>query len=127
MPFRFEIDRERGIVYAVSEGVVNAEAVRDYLRRLESDPTYASNLNALIDVRSAITGFTAEDLRDIAELVRRRPEGAESRRAVVVASDEHYGLMRMFEAYTASGPTRYRVFRDPDEAVAWLEEPPGDE
>jgi hypothetical protein len=121
MPFRFRIDTQHGVVFAVSEGSVGTADVRDYLKRLESDPAYRSGYDALIDVRHATSNITADDLRDIAELVRRRPREAESKRAVVVSSDEHYGLMRMFEAFTESGPTRYRVFRDLEEARAWVE------
>lgn len=121
MPIQYEIDKERRILRAVSVGGVDAAEVRDYLRRLESDPDYDPSFNGIIDVRSATAAVTPDDIRDIAELVRRRPKEASGRRAVIVGSDEHFGLMRMFEAYTSSGPTRYRVFRDSDEANAWLE------
>lgn len=121
MPIQYEIDKEQRVLRAISIGKVDAAAVRDYLRRLESDPDYDPSFNGVIDVRAATATVTPDDIRDIAELVRRRPKEASGRRAVIVASDEHFGLMRMFEAYTASGPTRYRVFRDLDAANAWLE------
>lgn len=121
MPIQYDIDRQRGIVRVVSVGRIDSSTVRDYLARLESDPLYEPGYDALIDVRAATSDMTPDDVRDIAELVRRRPATSESRRAVLVASDKHFGLMRMFEAYTSVGPTRYRVFRDPEEANAWLE------
>jgi hypothetical protein len=121
MPIQYEIDKGRRLLRAVSIGRVDAEAVRDYLRRMESDPDYDPAFDGIIDVRSASADVSPDDIRDIAELVRRRPREATGRRAVLVSSDEHFGLMRMFEAYASGGPTRYRVFRDPDEAKAWLE------
>jgi hypothetical protein len=121
MPIQYEIDRGRRLLRAVSVGRVDAEAVRDYLRRIENDSEYDPSFDGIIDVRGATADVSPDDIRDIAELVRRRPVEATGRRAVLVSSDEHFGLMRMFEAYTSRGPTRYRVFRDPDEANAWLE------
>jgi hypothetical protein len=120
MSIQYEVDRVRRLVRAVSTGRIDQQVVRDYLRRLQDDPAYSDDLDAIIDLREASSDFNLEDVRDIAELVRRRPKEAISKRAVIVSSDEHFGMMRMFEAYTSKGPTRYRVFRDMEEAQAWI-------
>ena len=54
-------------------------------------------------------------------LVRRRyPERARARIAYVVASDLGFGMSRMYELLSDASPQYNALFRDHDEAMAWL-------
>jgi hypothetical protein len=43
------------------------------------------------------------------------------RAAVIASSNLIYGLLRMYEVFNEGNPAQIRVFREPDEALKWLE------
>jgi hypothetical protein len=78
----------------------------------------------LIDARGYRPAFSAEDVRSIVTLLRRL--GRESRlgpTAIIVDSDDGYGMIRMLEILVED-VCAVRPFRDPEEAEKWLAEFP---
>ncbi len=51
---------------------------------------------------------------------QRNPFRTDSRRAVVVASDEAFGMARMYGSYSDSAPDQFRVFRELGSALEWV-------
>jgi hypothetical protein len=121
VPYRFRIEPERAIFFTEMWGSMTAEQSRRYFEDLAAHPDYRPEFDGLIEMRGIEGTLTADELRGIAEMTRVASSGRRPRRALVVGSDLHYGLMRMFEAYSADGPREYRVFRTKDRALAWLE------
>ena len=70
-------------------------------------------------------GYRMEEARHLSEAARLGKERVGGKPAVVVRSDLQFGLARMSEAFAASHPLPYalRVFRDRNEALAWLTGP----
>jgi hypothetical protein len=44
----------------------------------------------------------------------------EGKTAVVVATDFHFGLARMYEVFSSDVPVEFVVFRDLEAATAWV-------
>ncbi|MDJ0710745.1 MAG: STAS/SEC14 domain-containing protein [Woeseiaceae bacterium] len=63
--------------------------------------------------------FTAAEIRQIAARVKKKWPHAE-RVAFVAADDLTFGLARMFEAFREEEGFLTKVFRDEEEARAWL-------
>ncbi len=42
------------------------------------------------------------------------------KKCVIASSNLVYGLLRMYEVFSEGNPVRIRVFRQPDEAMAWV-------
>jgi hypothetical protein len=103
------------------EGPTGYEHVRRYLDTLFADPRYQTGMPGLIDCRGVKSLFSVADLRRLAADVRNRPQlRAKSKSAVIASSNLVYGLLRMYEVFSEGDPVEMRVFRKPEEAMAWL-------
>ncbi len=124
MPIRYEI--EPRMLRFCTEGDVaydeTMHVLRDGLTRGEDAirSGSAAPFDLLFDVRESLENRSAEELRQMADLVAER-SGILSGRAAVVASDVlHFGLGRMFGAYADARQIEVRVFYSLEEAESWL-------
>jgi hypothetical protein len=119
MPATYEIDKQRRLVISTAwEHFTVADALA-HQDKLLKDPDFDPSFSQLMD----FTQVTQIDLEasDVRRLAERTVFSANSRRAIVAASDLAYGLSRMFEMLRENaGENGIRVFRDLDEAVDWL-------
>ena len=111
----------------VGTGTLTPDELENALLDAYRHPDYRPDANSLCDLRGAgVEAFTGPEVRRIVDAVlehRGAPPGI--RTAIVVGRDLSYGLARMFaQQLEAESPSDVMVFRDMDEAMAWLE---GDE
>jgi hypothetical protein len=121
MPVECRIDSENGIVHTILSGEVGASeiiaAIDDLLRR----PDYRTGMIGLADLRSYTWRAEVSDIRRIAQfMIANGARIGRSRTAIVVSNDYSFGMSRMYEAFAAASPIKLKIFRDMDEAVAWL-------
>ncbi len=115
------IDSERGFVFTTITGEITVGDVLADIERLAAQPSYRPEMPGIVDMRQATTHMTAEQIEQIAQTLKKRPNVvSHTRRALLVSSDLLYGLYRMFESFADENPTEYRVFRDENEARAWI-------
>jgi hypothetical protein len=118
MPASYKIDKARRLVTSTASGFLTAADLATHQRRLLGDPDFDPSCSQIFDC-TAVSGidFNAED---VGALAARTIFSPHSRRAVVVTTDEQYGLFRMFKMIReAHGEHGIRVFRDPNEALRW--------
>jgi hypothetical protein len=119
MPADFYIDVPRRMVFSHGSGVLRLADFRDHMERLLQHPDFRPEFNQLLDFRRVedVT-ITAEE---IILLAARNVFSPKSRRAFVVTSDLHFGLVRMFGSYRENaGEKGIKLFREMKEALAWL-------
>lgn len=121
MPISYRF--EDGILRTTIEGETGFEDVKRYLDTLLADPAFVPGMPGLIDCRKVKSLFSIRDLRRTAADTKDRPAMKVPGRAAVIASSNLiYGLLRMYEVFSEGQATRIRVFRQPEEALAWLME-----
>ena len=119
MPADFFIDTQRGVVFSKAVGVFSRADVQDHMERLLRHPAFLPAFNQLVDFRE-VTKFALSG-EEIAELAMKTVFSPLSKRALVVSSDEHYGLSRMIGTYREiGGEPGMKVFRQMDAALSWL-------
>jgi hypothetical protein len=74
-------------------------------------------MGQLSDARDVTSTVPAEGIR---ELASNTPFGEGSRRAIVVTSDVVFGVSSMYELRQLEGGADVKLFRDIQEARAWL-------
>ena len=116
LSYSFYIDAARGIVFTTASGDLTMEEALAYAEALRDDPDFRPTMNALVDARTLTSVFSATEVRQLARVT---PFRAESRRAIVVASDLQFGLGRMYVLTTGEDRPKARVFKDMQEARAW--------
>ncbi|MBU8920772.1 MAG: STAS/SEC14 domain-containing protein [Bacteroidales bacterium] len=118
-----EIDRESGLRIHVVTGRLTMEDLIGSLEKVYSRPDYDPAMNVLWDLRDAdFSAFVSPQIQQVRDFVTSNwgTEGT-SHAAMVVSSDEAFGLMRMYEFYLKQkSRNEVQVFRDYDEALDWI-------
>jgi hypothetical protein len=118
MPGSYRIDVENKLVYGRLWGVLTDREVFDLARALRADPRFDPLFALIVD------SCDLADLRVTTAGVRNAaghtPFTHTARRAIVVGSDESFGLTRMFGSLIEAKPEDFAIFRDLPAAFEWL-------
>jgi hypothetical protein len=118
MPIKHTIDVERRLVYSRLWGVVSEVDAWSSAASLMDDPSFDPTFAQLSDMRD-VTKIEV-DPSTIRDLATMRIFDAESRRAIVVASDLQTGVGRMTTSYAERGDQQIALFTSVTEAEEWL-------
>jgi hypothetical protein len=118
MPGAYTVDLTRSLVLSRGWGVLTDRELLAHVRALTIDSRFAPHFRQFVDLRDVMdVQFTASTIR---EMVRLNPFGAGARRALVVTSDELFGMARMYQLMTDESPAELQIFRKADHALQWL-------
>lgn len=123
MPIETTIDTEAGVIVRTVTGVFTVE---EFFAEVDKDPDrpgFRQNLHLLWDFSAAdVSTLDADRLKEMADGSQKRMpgRGSKSKSAILVSADLNYGIARMYDVYAESLPIQRSVFRDRDEAWAWL-------
>lgn len=124
----YEIDPHQRCAFLRFEGAIDDELLAATFRALYEDPRHLPGYDELSDLRGAdVIRLTGGGLRQLAELVESRLQGRCDgfRSAIVAPADLSFGMARVYEAHAADPLERVMVFRELEQAHAWLGvEPP---
>jgi hypothetical protein len=84
---------------------------------------FSPGIDSIWDFRKTTSAsVTNDDLKEIARYNERIGpiRGPKWKAALVVSTDLFFGLARMFEAFADSAPNEIKVFRNMEEATAWI-------
>lgn len=123
MPYAYQISETDKVVFAVFEGTVTTEEFWSYRSELANDPAWKPGFDQLVDVRKISDEVvTVEETRSLAggasEAIH--PRLGDGKLAIVVATDLHYGIARMYEVQSGDSPRPVQTFRDIAPALEWL-------
>lgn len=95
MPAFYAIDRERRVVLSTGSGIVTKDELMGHQNRLVEDPDFDPSFSQLWN----LTQVTEAKVKaaDVEMMARRDVFSPASRRAIIVAKEDHYGLARMFQ------------------------------
>jgi len=119
VPAFYKIDKERRVVLSTGSGVVTKDDLMGHQDRLLEDPDFNPSFSQLWNLTQVTeANFKAADVEMMA---RRDVFSRGSRRAIVVAKEDHYGLARMFQIHRElSGENGIRIFRNLDDGLDWI-------
>ena len=122
MAISYRIDVERDLVLVEGSGVLNDVDLLSFRKSLVDDPLFHPDMMELADFRSVERHeHTTEGFNQFLELEKSIIKQLGNYRiAIVTRSDLHYGFSRMYKAQVADVLPQVNVFRDMDEAQAWL-------
>ena len=119
-------DFTEGVLRLTMQGASSPADVTAMIDAALRDERRPALRGLLLDARESTTAAkrSSAQIRGLAEEVERRGAEFGGRLALLATSDIVYGLMRMGEVWVqASGKVQSRVFRDEEEALAWLASP----
>lgn len=121
MPVNYQIDRERGLVMTIGEGVVTWAEFTAHVQKLRMDPAFHPGLREVLDtIHVSAVDFSARELGTFFQQGK-DPYGSGSWRAVVAPDDRFYALAKMYQMWMAvTRDKHFEVFRTREEAYRWL-------
>lgn len=122
MPITYSIDPERNLVTVEASGVLKEADYLEARVRLAHDPQLRPGMMQLMDFRMVERHELTPHLYSsfINQEKSLEPQFGDYRLAVVTSSDLHFGFTRMFMVEMDNFQSNMGVFRDMDEARAWL-------
>lgn len=118
MPGSYRIDVTGGVVYSRAWGALTDAEVAAHGQALLADPRFDPGFRQIVDF------LELTDIRlsgaGVREIARHNPFRQDARRAFVVASDEAFGLTRMFWMFTNSSADAFQIFRALEPAFEWI-------
>ena len=127
MPIVRNIDGKRNLVTLTCSGAIAKGSIRAAFCEMLDDPVFRPGANILWDFRD-IQGVapSEQQIIDFVTMVKESQtrRGSNYKVAMIVDKDLHYGLIRMFQAYSDSEalPLEVMLFRTKDDAYRWLDE-----
>lgn len=123
-PFKatWRIDPDEGWIEMVITGEVTLPELFEFIANAHLDPAYHPDIPGFTDFRHASLSFTFDDMMQV---VTAESAGASWNRtywAYVVPPDDEamYGTLRMYQNLVAHTRAPVALFRDIDEARAWM-------
>lgn len=119
MPATFTVDVARRTVFSRGWGILVDDDLRQTQQGVRTCPGFEADFSQLYDF-TAVTDVqvTADSLWG---MVGNSPFAMRARRAVVVDSDVAFGVVRMYEQMSGRSPDTFKIFRDRESALRWLE------
>ena len=127
MHYEHDFETDRGFVMVRAWGTATAEGFEALDRELIEHPQWRAGRSVLFDLRELdMTELSSPGTRTSAAFVTSISEAlGDGRWACVMGRDVDYGLARMFQALTDGTELEVMVFREIEEALAWLGSPEG--
>ncbi len=122
MAITYRIDRALGLVHTTATGTLTDEDLADHKRALLRDPDFKPGMKELSDVRAVEQlQVTVDGVRRLVALDKvQSADLVDYQLAIVVSADLVFGMARMYETLTEDSVQDVGVFRDMEEAKAWL-------
>jgi hypothetical protein len=126
MPIEVRIDETLRLVRLKASGELTLRDLVEAIEPMLQASGFEPDMPQLLDLGSVErSGITADQMRSLVEVFAKEvPRVGSGRVAVFAPRPVIFGLSRMYEALSEELPMRLRVFRDRDEAEAWLLEAP---
>lgn len=125
MALTYHIHSERSLVVVTRSERVGAEAWESFLSGVLADPAYERGFAILEDRRALPELPTRLEVERASRWIQDHGKAlGPTRWAIVVAesSPAAFGMARVREALTSTGPVHVRAFTDYDSALAWTSE-----
>lgn len=122
MPISYRIESPGDLIVVEAIGEVPVEAYVDLWNEMIADERISPGPRILADFRKVEVRRSGAEVRSVAATVHRFQAFVEGGRMAVIADQPaSFGLARMYESLVEPTAFEVRVFRDPDEARAWID------
>lgn len=125
MAITYRIDPRLRIILTTAHGILTDDELLAHKQRLVRDPAFEPDMVELSDVRGVDElAVTPEGIRRFVEQDREDADRfGDYKLAIVASQDVVFGMARMYATLTEANLSTVGVFRDMEEARAWLHVP----
>lgn len=122
MPVTFSIDPDTDLITFTVRGDLSLDEVRNALENQFDHPHFRKGMNAMWNLKEARIKITMVELPELISAIQAMSDqrGKGFKVALLVRSNEDFGLSSLFEMSAYVLPFAVRVFRNSKEAAAWV-------
>lgn len=121
MTTSYRIYRDINLFIVKSSGPANLKEILDTLKHLQDDPDFSETYDSLWDAIERTVSFKENDVIALMKFLKPYEFNKNPKRAFLVPSDLHHGMVRMFLTYHYGlNRSNLGIFRERDEAFKWL-------
>ena len=124
MSISAKVDSELGVAFLIVEDPWSLDEFRDALGLMSKDPSFDEAMGVVVDFARVTTVPASADIEQFMAYLGGQDDRRNVKRAILVDSDLQYGMARMGAAYAEHYALRVQVYRELDEALAWLRDQP---
>jgi hypothetical protein len=114
-------DTDGDFAMVTCEGYFTIDNIREIVEWVKMEPSLPERIKLLIVDQSTNFDPSTVQLEEIAAIYGSIKDRINSRWALVVAKEYHFGLGRMYSVFAERYGLEARVFTNADEARAWLD------
>lgn len=118
------VDFGRGVAFLTVDEPWSVEDLRGALDVLGTDPQFDPAMGVVVDFTRVTTAPVSAEIEQYMAFLGGQGDRRNVKRAILVSNDLQYGMARMAAAYGEHYSLRVQVYRDLDEALAWLGDEP---
>lgn len=125
MAVNTEIDEKRNLLIHHFSGSVSLQTLMKTIENTLTNPKYRVGMNAIwVCDDGTKVNLSSEDTQKVSEYARKvfDKKGMSYKLALVASDDLPYGMTRVYEGWSNDRPITINIFRQLDEAFAWIEE-----
>jgi hypothetical protein len=122
MSLTIDLESLDGINIGIAHGKLTLDEIKESaaaMKGLVDGP----DVRSLWDLRDASFDLDVAQVNDLADTMKLMFAGSTNQTAFLVSEDLEFGLIRMYEVLRGTKDVRISVFRDRDDAIAWLRKP----
>jgi hypothetical protein len=119
MPASFTVDLSRRTVFSRAWGILVDDDLRQTQQGVREAPGFEPDFSQLYDFSAVTDVLVTQD--SLWGMVGNSPFDISARRAVVVGSEVAFGVVRMYQQMSGRDNASFRIFRDRESALRWLE------
>jgi len=125
MPVTTEIDSETGLISYIASGTISLAEMREAYEKVFERPDYRPGMNALCNAKDAQLDVSMNELGEFVSFLQsfRAKRGEGYKLAILVRSNQDFGLTNVFRMRGYEMPVEIQVFRSSNEAKQWLTSP----
>ncbi len=112
-------DDKNGVLWLILEGEIDFQEVMRTVDDLYGIDVYSRRI---WDIRETTNHLTSDEMMGLATTLRRLAEDRTIRSALLTTTHMQFGMSRSLQPRVDSGTIALGVFRDEDEALAWVTE-----
>jgi hypothetical protein len=116
--YTYQIDEIRALI--TFQGDLDNEQIRQAYEEVTRDPSFRPGSQVLVDDLESSYDPSMAEAQSLVEIFSSFSDRI-AQFAIVVRKDVHFGLGRMVEVYCESQGVNLRIFRDVEDARAWLD------
>lgn len=123
MTYKIDISKENSLVTIQPTGIYSAKDITALMLIVVNDPLYKPEYNRIVDIRDVEYTPIVGEILQISQFVVSMKKHFKGKTAIIATGELLYSMFKVTAQYTSRKGLKTNIFRDKEEALAWIADP----